>query len=117
MEFSRCRARVVEIVIVRAGGGRGLAAIERASELTLVLLVGGDLLGNGLHLQQQLDALDGRDGRLGDGRRNASGDEILGEGHGVRDRRVHGVGCWFFLLVVEERARLQLGDTLPAASV
>jgi len=68
------------------GGGWGL---ESSGRLTLVLLVGRDLLGNGLHLQQQLDALDGRDSRLRDGCRHSASDEILDEGHGVRERRVH----------------------------
>ena len=50
---------------------------------TFVLLVDGDLLRRGLHLEQQLDSLDGSDGRLGHGGRYTTGDEVLGEREGV----------------------------------
>lgn len=56
-----------------------------AKALTLVMFVGRKL-GRMLDLQQQLDALDGGDGRLGDGRGHATGDEVLGEGHGICER-------------------------------
>lgn len=46
---------------------------------TFVLLVGGYLLRGGLDLQQQLHALDGGDGRLGDGGGDASRQEVFGE--------------------------------------
>ena len=49
------------------------------SALTLVSLGLGDLLGGVLDLQQQLHALNGRHGGLGNGRRNAAGDEVLGK--------------------------------------
>lgn len=55
--------------------------------LTLVTLVLGDLLRDVLYLQQQLDALDGRDGCLGDRRGHTAGYEILGERHGIRESR------------------------------
>lgn len=42
-----------------------------------------------LHLEQQLDPLDGGDGRLGDGRGYSSGEEILDEGHGIGESRRH----------------------------
>lgn len=49
---------------------------------TLVALVSGDLLADMLDLEQQLDALDGRDGGLGDCGGHTAGDEVLRE----RDR-------------------------------
>lgn len=49
---------------------------------TFVALVFGDLFAHVLDLQQQLDALDGRHGGLGDGRGDTAGDEVLRE----RDR-------------------------------
>lgn len=54
-----------------------------ADSLTLVSLVGGDLFGRGLHLQQQLDSLDGRHSSLGDRRGNATSGEILHETHRI----------------------------------
>jgi len=61
--------------------------------LTLVTLRLGDLLGDVLYLQQQLDALDGRDGGLGNRRGHTAGDEILGERHGIRESRHRRVGA------------------------
>lgn len=55
--------------------------------LTLVTLILGDLFGDVLYLQQQLDALDGRDGGLGDRRGHTAGHKILGERHGIRESR------------------------------
>lgn len=49
---------------------------------TFVALVFSDLFAHVLDLQQQLDALDGRHGGLGDGRGDTAGDEVLRE----RDR-------------------------------
>lgn len=49
---------------------------------TLVALVHGDLLADVLHLEQQLDTLDGRDGRLGDGGGDTASQEVFRE----RDR-------------------------------
>lgn len=60
---------------------------NRTYELTLVTLIFGDLLGDVLYLQQQLDALDGRDGGLGDCRGHTTGQKILGERHGIRESR------------------------------
>ena len=47
----------------------------------LVLLICCDLLAGMLHLQQQLDPLDGCYRCLGDGCGHSTGQEVLGEGH------------------------------------
>jgi len=59
-------------------------------ELTLVTLILGNLLRDMLNLQQQLHALDGRDGSLGDRRGHTAGYEILGERYGIRESRHRG---------------------------
>jgi len=41
------------------------------------LFVGGDLRGSGLHLQDELDALDRSDGGLRHGSGNTAGHEVL----------------------------------------
>lgn len=55
----------------------------RGGHLTLVLLVGGDLLGSMLNLQKQLNTLNGSYGGLGDGSGDTTGDEVLGEGERI----------------------------------
>ena len=65
--------------------GQGTLLLGNADEGiddTLVALVSGDLLADMLDLEQQLDALDGRDGGLGDCGGHTASDEILRE----RDR-------------------------------
>lgn len=78
-----------------------------ANALTLVTLLLGDLLGDVLYLQQQLDALDGRDGGLGDRRGDTAGDEILGKRHGIRESRHRWVGACVSVITgnVKERER------------
>lgn len=51
--------------------------------LTLITLVFGDLFGDVLHLEEQLDPLDGGDAGLGDGRGDTSGEEILEESYWI----------------------------------
>lgn len=65
--------------------GYWIARFSRGWKLTLVALVLSDLFGDVLDLQQQLDALNGGDSGLGDGRGDASGGEILHEGDGISD--------------------------------
>lgn len=57
--------------------------------LTFVALVLGDLFRDVLDLQQQFDTLNGGDGRLGDGGRDATGGEVLHEGDGVSYSQNH----------------------------
>ncbi len=59
---------------------------------TPVALVLGDLLGDVLDLEQQLDALDWSYSGLGDCGGNTTSDEVLGKRHGIRETR-HFV-CW-----------------------
>lgn len=56
-------------------------------ELTLVALILGDLLGDVLDLEQQLDTLNRRYGGFRDSGGNTTGDEVLGERHGIRETR------------------------------
>lgn len=64
--------------------------------VTFVPLVFGDLLGDVLDLKEQLDPLYGGDGGLGDGRGDASSEEVLQEGYGVGEssRRHLDRVCW-----------------------
>lgn len=55
----------------------------------LVALVHGDLLRHVLHLEEQLDALDGRHHRLRDGGGDAARQEVFGECHGVGETGWH----------------------------
>lgn len=63
----------------------GRAAKPRQFVLTLVALVLGDLLGDVLDLEQQLDTLNWRYGGLRDGSGHTAGDEVLGERHWIRE--------------------------------
>lgn len=65
-------------ILSRLSRGKG-----RSRHLTLVLLVGRDLFRCMLNLQEQLNTFNWRDGRFGDGSRNTTGDEVLGEGEGI----------------------------------
>lgn len=56
---------------------------------TFVALFLGDLFGDVLHLQQQLHTLNGGDGRLGDGGRDASSGKVLHERDGVSYSQNH----------------------------
>ena len=51
----------------------------RSNRLTFVLLVGSDLFGHMLYLEQQLDSFDWGDCRLRNGRSYASSGEVLSE--------------------------------------
>lgn len=76
-------------------GGEEETGLTAVTALTLVTLPLGDLLGDVLYLQQQLDALNGRDGGFGDRRGHPAGYKILGERHGIRESRHRDglVGC------------------------
>lgn len=85
-EVERLRGEVPDDVgEVTAPEGEEALLLRNADEGVddaLVTLVGGDLFAHMLHLEQQLDTLDRRDGGLGDGGGHASGDEVFRE----RDR-------------------------------
>lgn len=70
-------------------GGRNYRAEDKNARrtLTLVALVLGDLLGDMLDLEQQLDTLNWRYGGFGDSGGNSTGDEVLGERHGIHETR------------------------------
>ena len=59
--------------------------VHEAVHHALVLLVCLELLGRGLHLQQQLHPLDGHHRHLGDGGHHAAGQQVLPEGDGVTE--------------------------------
>ena len=56
---------------------------KRENLLTLVALVLGNLLRSMLHLEQELDTLNGSYSGLGDGGRDTAGKKVLDEGGGV----------------------------------
>lgn len=58
---------------------------HQAVHYAFVLRLGADLLGRGLHLQQQLHPLDGRHRRLGHSRRDPTHQQVLPEGCGVKE--------------------------------
>lgn len=66
----------------------------------------GDLLGDVLDLEQQLDTLDRSHSGLGDGRGDATGGEILHEGNGIGERHVGGGSSSF---IKELRLELNSG--------
>jgi len=78
---------VGEVTAPEAGETLFLGDTDEAIDHTLVTLIFGDLLGDVLYLEEQLDTLDGGDGRLGDGCRDTTGDEIFGKSHGISESR------------------------------
>lgn len=86
-EVERLRGEVPDDVgeVAAPEGQQALLARDAHERVhdTLVALVGGDLLADVLHLQQQFHALDGRHGGLGDGGGDAAGEEVLRERYGI----------------------------------
>jgi len=62
---------------------------------TLVPFVGSNRLAGVLHLQEELNSLDGGDGGLGDSRRNTSDKEVGGEGSLLLLGSAHFSYCFF----------------------
>ena len=58
-----------------------LGYADHAVYNAFVLLICGDLFAGMLHLQQQLDPLDGHYSHLGDGCSHSTCQEVLGKGH------------------------------------
>lgn len=66
----------------------------RKIPLTFVTVFFGNLLGNVLNLEQELDPLNGGDGGLRNRGGDAAGGEILQKGHRIRKSGLHFGGLW-----------------------